>query len=83
MVRRLCRGGIEVAGYNQTAEVVGQLAAEECILVSASVVDAVSKLSSPRVAWLILPRSTYRLFDLEDQFWRHSLNLDVAHFLAY
>ncbi len=29
------------------------------------------------------PRGTYRLFDRDDQFWRHSLNLDGAHLQAY
>jgi glucose-6-phosphate 1-dehydrogenase len=29
------------------------------------------------------PRGTYRLFDREDQFWRHSLNLDGAELQAY
>ena len=29
------------------------------------------------------PRGTYRLFDREDQFWRHSLNLDGADLQAY
>lgn len=29
------------------------------------------------------PRGTYRLFDRDDQFWRHSLNLDGADLQAY
>ena len=29
------------------------------------------------------PRGTYRLFDRDDQFWRHSLNLDGANLQAY
>ncbi len=29
------------------------------------------------------PRGTYRLFDREDQFWRHSLNLDGADLQPY
>ena len=29
------------------------------------------------------PRGTYRLFDRDDQFWRHSLNLEGADLLAY
>jgi len=29
------------------------------------------------------PRGTYRLFDSDDQFWRHSLNLDGADLQAY
>ncbi|MBI5438247.1 MAG: glucose-6-phosphate dehydrogenase [Nitrosomonadales bacterium] len=29
------------------------------------------------------PRGTYRLFDRDDQFWRHSLNLDGSNLEAY
>jgi glucose-6-phosphate 1-dehydrogenase len=29
------------------------------------------------------PRGTYRLFDRDDQFWRHSLNLEGANLQAY
>ena len=55
MARRLCRGGIEVVGYDRSAEAVAQLAAEEGMLAAASVEDAVAKLSGPRVVWLMLP----------------------------
>ena len=55
MVRRLRRGGIEVVGYDRAAEVVAQLAAEEGMIAAASVADAVTKLSGPRVVWLMLP----------------------------
>ena len=55
MVRRLCRGGIEVVGYDRTPDVVAQLAKEEGMLAAASVEDAVKKLSGPRVVWLMLP----------------------------
>jgi 6-phosphogluconate dehydrogenase len=55
MVRRLRRGGIEVVGYDRATEVVAQLAAEAGMLAAKSVEDAVAKLSSPRVVWLMLP----------------------------
>src|SRR3989338_7798117 len=55
MVRRLRRGGIEVVGYDHATEVVSQLAAEEGMVAATSVADAVAKLSSPRVVWLMLP----------------------------
>ncbi len=55
MVRRLRRGGIEVVGYDRSAETVAQFAKEEGMLAAASVADAVSKLPSPRVVWLMLP----------------------------
>jgi 6-phosphogluconate dehydrogenase len=55
MVRRLRRGGIEVVGYDRAAEVVAQLASEEGMIAASSVADAVAKLPSPRVVWLMLP----------------------------
>lgn len=55
MVRRLRRGGIEVVGYDRSAQVVAQLAAEEGMLAAASAAAAVAQLSSPRVVWLMLP----------------------------
>jgi len=55
MVRRLRRGGIEVVGYDRAPEVVSQLAKEEGMLAATSVEDAVTKLSGPRVVWLMLP----------------------------
>ena len=55
MVRRLCRGGIEVAGFDRAAEVVAQLAKDEGMIASTSVENAVAKLSAPRGVWLMLP----------------------------
>lgn len=55
MVRRLRRGGIEVVGYDRSAEVVAQLAAEEGMLAAVSAAAVVAQLSSPRVVWLMLP----------------------------
>lgn len=55
MVRRLRRGAIEVVGYDRAPEVVAQLAKEEGMLAATSVEDAVSKLSGPRIVWLMLP----------------------------
>lgn len=55
MTRRLCRRGIEVVGYNRSREVVEQLQREEGMIAAASVLDAVKKLSAPRVIWLMLP----------------------------
>lgn len=55
MVRRLCRGGVEVVGYDRSAEVVAQLANEEGMVAATSVEDAVAKLSGPRIVWLMLP----------------------------
>lgn len=55
MARRLCRGGIEVVGYNRSSEIVQTLAAEEGLIPAASLAEVVAKLSSPRVVWLMLP----------------------------
>ena len=55
MVRRLCRGGIEVVGYNRSPEVVEQLAAEEGMIGAGSLAGVVERLSTPRVLWLMLP----------------------------
>jgi len=55
MVRRLRRGGIEVVGYDRATDVVAQLAKEEGMIAATSVEDAVTKLSGPRVVWLMLP----------------------------
>jgi 6-phosphogluconate dehydrogenase len=55
MARRLCRRGIEVVGYNRSADIVQQLAAEEGMVPAASVREAVQALPTPRVVWLMLP----------------------------
>lgn len=55
MARRLCRKGIEVVGYDRDAATVAGLAAETSMVSAVSVADAVSKLTAPRVVWLMLP----------------------------
>ena len=55
MVRRLRRGNIEVVGFDRSNEVVAQLTTEAGMLAATSVEDAVAKLSSPRIVWLMLP----------------------------
>jgi len=55
MARRLCRGGIEVVGYNRSRPVVDQLAAEEGLIPAGSLAEAVAMLSAPRVVWIMLP----------------------------
>ncbi len=55
MASRLCRGGIEVVGYNRSLEIVETLAREEGLIAAASMADAVAKLVAPRVVWLMLP----------------------------
>lgn len=55
MVRRLRKGKIEVVGFDRSGEVVTQLAKEAGMVAASSVEDAISKLSSPRIIWLMLP----------------------------
>ncbi len=55
MARRLCRGGIEVVGYNRSPEIVNTLAAEDGMVPAGSLREAVEKLTAPRVVWLMLP----------------------------
>ncbi|WIM06197.1 MAG: decarboxylating 6-phosphogluconate dehydrogenase [Candidatus Nitricoxidivorans perseverans] len=55
MVRRLRRAGVEVVGFDRDAKVVSGLANECGMIAADSVADAVAKLSSLRVVWLMLP----------------------------
>ena len=55
MVRRLRGGNIEVVGFDRSNEVVVELAKEAGMIAASSVADAVSKLSGPRIVWLMLP----------------------------
>jgi 6-phosphogluconate dehydrogenase len=55
MSRRLLRAGHEVVGYNLHEETTLQIANEEGLEPSTSLADAVSRLPSPRVVWLMLP----------------------------
>ncbi len=55
MARRLCRGGIEVVGYNRSPEIIEELAREEGMIPANSLADAIKQLPSPRVVWLMLP----------------------------
>ncbi len=55
MVRRLCRGGHEVVGYDRDQKVLDDIAASDGMIAASSVEDAVAKLEAPRVVWLMLP----------------------------
>jgi 6-phosphogluconate dehydrogenase len=54
IVRRLIRNGHECVVFNRTPEKVQQLATEGAIAAT-ELADMVSKLSTPRVIWLMLP----------------------------
>lgn len=55
MARRLCRGGIEVVGFNRSLEIVTSLADEEGMIAAATLEEVVEKLTPPRLLWLMLP----------------------------
>ncbi|HQT26351.1 MAG TPA: decarboxylating 6-phosphogluconate dehydrogenase [Burkholderiales bacterium] len=55
MAARLLRGGIEVVGFDRSREAIARLASDEGLLPSESVEDLASKLSSPRIIWIMLP----------------------------
>ncbi len=55
MARRLCRGGIEVVGYNRSSGIISELEKEEGLLPAASLEKAIVQLPSPRIVWLMLP----------------------------
>jgi len=55
MARRLCRGGIEIVGYNRSSDIVSQLEKEEGLLPASSLENAITQLPSPRIIWLMLP----------------------------
>ncbi len=55
MARRLCRKGIKVVGYNRSQGIVNELAQQDGMTPAASLAEAVDKLTSPRVVWLMLP----------------------------
>jgi 6-phosphogluconate dehydrogenase len=55
MVRRLRLNGIKVTGYDHAPAAVAQLAEESGMQAAQSVADAVAKLPSPRIIWLMLP----------------------------
>ena len=54
MARRLIRSGIDVVGYDRSEASVADLA-KEGMTAADSVENAVAKLESPRVVWLMLP----------------------------
>lgn len=55
MARRLCRKGIKVIGYNRSQGIVNEIAQQEGMIPATSLAEAIDKLSSPRVVWLMLP----------------------------
>jgi 6-phosphogluconate dehydrogenase len=55
MVRRLARNGHECVVFDRSAQVVDELAKEKGVGGSSSLADFVSKLTTPRAIWLMIP----------------------------
>ncbi|HJW84403.1 MAG TPA: NAD(P)-binding domain-containing protein, partial [Anaerolineae bacterium] len=54
IARRLIRAGHRIVGYNRSADVTRQIAAEG-LEAAFSLNEVVQKLNAPRVVWLMLP----------------------------
>lgn len=55
MARRLARGGVQVHGFDASADARDALADEPGVVLHASLPDAIAALPGPRTAWLMLP----------------------------
>lgn len=55
MARRLLKSGHQVVGVDQHPEVVDKLTEEFGLIPAATLKDAVGKLTSPRVVWVMVP----------------------------
>ena len=55
MVRRLCRQGVEVVGYDRDAATAAALASDTAMIAATSAAEAVGMLGAPRMVWLMLP----------------------------
>ena len=55
MVRRLCRGGIEVLAFDRDIEAAHRLSAKSGIRVAETLEALVNALPEPRILWLMLP----------------------------
>jgi len=55
MVRRLLKGGHQVVGYNRTADITDQLAAEAGLIPAYSIQELIQKLPAPRAVWVMVP----------------------------
>lgn len=55
MARRLIKGGHEVVGFNNTPQVTTEMAEADGLIPAFSLEEAVDKLSSPKVVWIMVP----------------------------
>jgi 6-phosphogluconate dehydrogenase len=69
MTTRLLRAGIQVVGFDRSADVVKQLAEQEGMIAASSVPDAVSKLGDDKqakIVWLMLPSGSPTEIQIQD-----------------
>jgi 6-phosphogluconate dehydrogenase len=55
MATRLIRNGISVVGYDTSKETIARLQAEENLIPSSSVEDAVNQIDGQKIIWMMLP----------------------------
>jgi 6-phosphogluconate dehydrogenase len=55
MSARLIRNGISVVGYDNNPEIIKKLEADESLIPSSSVKDALSQLEGQKIVWMMLP----------------------------
>lgn len=55
MARRLLKGGHRVVGYNRSAEVTHEIAAEAGLTPALSLKEVVALLAAPRMVWVMVP----------------------------
>lgn len=55
MARRLMKDGHEIVGFNLTPQVTKEMAEDDGLIPAFSIEEAVEKLSSPKVVWIMVP----------------------------
>ena len=55
MARRLMKDGHEIIGFNRTPQVTTEMAEDDGLIPAFSIEEAVEKLSSPKVVWIMVP----------------------------
>lgn len=55
MARRLMKDGHEIVGFNLTPRVTKEMAEDDGLIPAFSIEEAVEKLSSPKVVWIMVP----------------------------
>jgi len=55
MARRLMKDGHEIIGFNRTPQVTNEMAEDDGLIPAFSIEEAVEKLSSPKIVWIMVP----------------------------